>query len=449
MKRTLLLPLLTISALVSQGWAQWTDCTDGSGSKLYCYYAAYEEEPESCWNISMGEDDSKLCVDEIAKCKDDFGTLYKGNLAEAPGAEASCAGAGLTLVDGSGGGGEPSDNGYKIFAYIKNSTESMSAWGTDAFVYAYNGAEYTNPENPYYPSDLAVDEGVLKLKGVSNLTTGSPGAFLAIKAITDAGTLSTGENGEKITDCTEGFSYWYKGNAHWFLLEFDPSVCGSSESDGSNKWGIKVTIASNNDWTYKVVSLNDFSITNTWGSAECTSANNTVQLNKVEQMVWGFDDKQTGTNLMIGDIVCLTSSGDEYADTKPDNSITVNTGYFAPPASSSSGSGDGSSSSGNGGSSSSSGGGTSSSSDDGLDPIISYSNVPITGLNVVSFANSLQIASGKDAAVSLFNLRGEQVLSQKVLSGTTTISLKSQKQGFYYAVVKAGSQKKVVKVVLK
>jgi len=82
-------------------------------------------------------------------------------------------------------------------------------------------------------------------------------------------------------------------------------------------------------------------------------------------------------------------------------------------------------------------------------PIISHNNTPVIGLNVVHFARSLRIASGKDATVSLFDISGKQVLSQRVLSGTTTISLEKQKLGVYYAVAKSGSQKQIVKIVLK
>ncbi|MDR0517076.1 MAG: T9SS type A sorting domain-containing protein [Fibromonadaceae bacterium] len=82
-------------------------------------------------------------------------------------------------------------------------------------------------------------------------------------------------------------------------------------------------------------------------------------------------------------------------------------------------------------------------------PIISYNSKPTIGLNVVHFAGNLQIASGKNATVSLFDLRGKQIFSQKILSGTTVISLKNQKQGVYYAVVKAGSQKQTVKVTVR
>ena len=100
------------------------------------------------------------------------------------------------------------------------------------------------------------------------------------------------------------------------------------------------------------------------------------------------------------------------------------------------------------GTTSSSGTGGSSSSDDGT-PIISHNSAPVVGLNVVNFARSLRIASDKNATISLFDINGKYVLSQNVLSGTTTISLGKQKVGVYYAVVKSSSQKQIVKIVLK
>jgi len=100
------------------------------------------------------------------------------------------------------------------------------------------------------------------------------------------------------------------------------------------------------------------------------------------------------------------------------------------------------------GSSSSSGAGTSSSSDGGT-PIISHNSAPVVGLNVVNFARSLRIASDKNATISLFDINGKLVLGQKVLSGTTTISLANQKSGVYYAIAKSDSQKQIVKIVLK
>jgi len=104
---------------------------------------------------------------------------------------------------------------------------------------------------------------------------------------------------------------------------------------------------------------------------------------------------------------------------------------------------------GGGGSSSSRASSGNSSSSRGNQTVISYKEVSITGLNVTHFARSLQIASGKDATVSLFDMHGKQVLSQKVFSGITTISLEEQRQGVYYAVTQSGSQKQTVKIVLK
>ncbi len=99
--------------------------------------------------------------------------------------------------------------------------------------------------------------------------------------------------------------------------------------------------------------------------------------------------------------------------------------------------------------SSSSSGTSPSSSSEGTDPIISHNRAPVFGLSVVNFARNLRIGSDKNATVSLFDINGKQVLSQKVQSGTTTISLEKQKVGVYYAVAKSGSQKQIVKIVLK
>jgi len=365
-------------------------------------------------------------------------------------------------------------NGYAIFEYDATNTtttnkgaESKTSWNTDVYINAYGDATHQNPTNPFYTQGkLAVDEGVLKLKGVTLPTTGYPGAFLAVKS-----------DATKIIDCTGGFSYWYKGDAHWFLLNFDFSVCDTGDSDGSNKWGKKITAAAAT-WTKMTVTPTDITLANTWTGSKCTSTNAAfavAKLNKVSDIVWGFDDKQTGTNLMIGDIVCLGGST-AYVDKEPAAAVAITTGCFAAdlgpcaPASSSSGTASGSSSSSvaaggssssvaDGGSSSSNGtagtssssgadaGGSSSSVDD--TPIISHNSAPVVGLNMVNFARSLRIASDKNATLSLFDINGKLVLSQKVLSGTSTISLANQKVGVYYAVAKSSSHKQIIKIVLK
>jgi hypothetical protein len=205
-------------------------------------------------------------------------------------------------------------------------------------------------------------------------------------------------------------SYWYKGDAHWFLAEFDPNVCGSAASDGSNKWGLKVTPDAST-WTKKTISLSTLPLANTWNTAKCTDATvASVDLTKVTQISWGFDDKQVGQNLMIADVVCLTPSGSAVTSTEPDNSITINSGN--------------------------------------LTPVISSLPVP-AGLTVVPLARSLQITSAKDATVSLFDVRGKNVLTQKVAAGASTVSLEKQKQGLYYAVVQSGAAKQIVKVVVR
>jgi len=101
------------------------------------------------------------------------------------------------------------------------------------------------------------------------------------------------------------------------------------------------------------------------------------------------------------------------------------------------------------GTSSSSGGTGTSSSSGGTDAIISHNNAPVFGLSVTGLARGLQIASEKNATISLFNMKGKLVLRQKVQSGTTTIGLENQKAGVYYAVAKSDSQKQLVKIVLK
>ena len=168
------------------------------------------------------------------------------------------------------------------------------------------------------------------------------------------------------------------------------------------------------------------------------------ETNKVESC-------KSGANKYWNVTTCPTSC----PSTPPTYGGTSSSSAGSNTQSSSGGGGNTQSSSGSGGgntqSSSGGGGGNtqSSSSGGGGNPIISYNSAPAIGLNVTHFARSLQIASGKDATVSLFDIRGKQMFSQKVLSGTTTISLASQRQGIYYAVVRSGSQKQVVKIILK
>jgi len=81
------------------------------------------------------------------------------------------------------------------------------------------------------------------------------------------------------------------------------------------------------------------------------------------------------------------------------------------------------------------------------DPIISIGRS--VGLTIVPNGNVLHIISDKAATVELFSMTGAKVFSSKVAAGNSSLSLGNQKTGVYYAVVKSGSQKQTVKVILK
>jgi len=417
------------------------------------------------------------------------------------------------------------------------------AWGTGNYVFGYTYGTVTldNPTNPYSPTSKDYfNDGVAKIANAS--ISKEAGVFIGVK--TDEGAANT----KTIADCISGFSYWYKGGAHDFNLEYPKSSCASTTNNWNNKWRISVAAATG--WTKKTVALSDFTQV---PDGSCNLAS--VDLNLIEQLNWGkevnaIETAVTGYNLMIGNVACLDEgpprggdaapaatdfawvAGDEdictgyyckwggecgliktdknatkpittceaaiancaaYGDGKTvysnstctaaivfsssssvasssskasssstavSSSSSATSTVSSSSAVSSSSSASGGSSSSSVGSSSSSGSGSSSSlssssddnsssSSDGSEPIISYNKAPVIGLSVVHFGRSLQIASGKDATVALFDMRGKQIFSQKVLSGTTTISLQKQRQGIYYAVVKSESRKQIVKVVLK
>jgi hypothetical protein len=304
-----------------------------------------------------------------------------------------------------------------------------------------------NEEDEYgyaaFKNGYAVIEAIIK----DPAQTGDPDAWDAV-----ALSIKNDNTAPNMKDCSGGFSYQYKGAAHNFELSFDPALCGGTNPDeGSNKWGQKAVAANTTSnfitKTITFANLQTTGLINTWTGddpSKCQTATApTLNLEKVLQMSWVVDGGTAaiGKTLTIGTVTCLGGTLPSSSSAAPSSSSVA--------ASSSSGGASSSSSSSGTTNSSSSGTGTSSSSSDDPEPIISYNNTPVLGLNVVHFAHSLQIASGKDATVALFDISGKQVLSQKVLSGTTTINLGNQKQGVYYAVAKSGSQKQIVKIVLK
>jgi hypothetical protein len=71
------------------------------------------------------------------------------------------------------------------------------------------------------------------------------------------------------------------------------------------------------------------------------------------------------------------------------------------------------------------------------------------GLTIMANGKVLHILSVRDAQVSLFDLSGSLVLSGNVKAGNSEFSLKTLKQGIYYAKVQSGSHTQTVKVMLK
>jgi len=208
--------------------------------------------------------------------------------------------------------------------------------------------------------------------------------------------------GYNLSGCT-GFTYQFKGAKHLFKAELSTVT----PDDGNAHFKL---INASAGWT--PVTVNNTEMVQDQNAKE-TASFNSGSIAKFAFEVSSKPDQPGSANtgeLYVKDFAC--------------------TGSYTEPA-------PGSSSSGDPGSSSS--GGT---------PILS-NGVTITGLNVAHFARNLHIASGKDATVSLFDMHGKQVFSKKVLAGESVVSLENQRQGVYYAVVRSGSLKQTVKVVLK
>jgi len=410
-------------------------------------------------------------------------------------------------------------------SYYIFSGSNVVAWGTNNYVFGYTYGTVTldNPQNPFSTGTADyVNEGVGKIINATVPT--SSGVFIGVKANVGTATKS-------ITDCAQGFSYWYKGSAHEFNLQYSESSCTGTGEKWNNKW--RASAPAVTEWTKKSVALTGFAQVT---GGPCNVSISQANLGIVEQLVWGTEGGTTGVssyNLMIGNVACLGTGTSISGDVAPTANFTwvagaedICTGYYCnwtnpnggstdcglistdksgtggtvtatcaaaisncainspskkvysnstcttPISVSSSSTNTQQSSSSNGTQtqqssssvntqqssssngmqtqqSSSSNGMQLSSSSNYTNPIISHNNAPVSGLNVTHFARSLQIASGKDATVALFDMHGKQVFSQKILSGTTTINLEKQRQGIYYAVVKSGLHKQTVKVVLK
>jgi len=280
---------------VSPGCCNW-----GTG----CWKIKSETEAASCNNIIP------TCLDfEVG---DEAGTCPAGS-------ETSSSSGGLLVGTSSSSNFTPESKGYYIFENRgKTAANFKTLFNEYVLAFTYGGATISNGENIYGP--IIFEEGVAKLKGANINPTPPPysGAFLGIKNQSDFPNLSL---------CKGGLSYWYKGDPHWFLLEFEKSVCSETADDVNNKWGMQITAASPNSWTKQTIDLVGLGLADSWSGAECTASNALpVDLTKVEQITWGFDEKINGsrTNLMIADVICYTlDNSNPVTTTAPDNSITI------------------------------------------------------------------------------------------------------------------------------
>jgi len=322
----------------------------------------------------------------------------------------------------SGGGGEPTEpigNGYYIFEHKPAATENYATAydkvDADKYVFGYSfepGSNWENPSSGGTAGVTWVDQGVGKYR---KATFGeAPGSTNGYKTQGAGLGIKNNPSGESpnMSDCELGFSYYYRGAAHEFSLEFPGTICGGdADGDGSNKWGVGTVPAATN-WTKKDVAYGDITLYNTWDASECKAGNaGTVDLSKVKQMAWVMGNKlspNSTQSLMIANVVCLTGHNEEISAIVPDASITIESGTM---------------------------------------PIIATHSM--SGLTIAVQSRALHISSDRDAKVTLYGLNGKKALSGMVNAGNSVFSLMGQKPGVYYAVVQTNSHTQTIKVILK
>jgi hypothetical protein len=202
------------------------------------------------------------------------------------------------------------------------------------FAFVYSGVELGNPENPYDKEGgyTAVNEDVGKIYNAALVDSADFGAgALGVKN-------GKGEKGETMADCVNGFSYWYKGAAHTFKIEYTGASgkCATT-TDGSNSF--KATKTAKTSWTQAVFEISDLK-TSAWDGSDCIDVTK-LDLAAVNQVAWEVQDPISGkagtkVNLAIDNFVCLDGGNKLEDDTEPDSKISATTGW---PSSSSGSSG--------------------------------------------------------------------------------------------------------------
>ncbi|MDR2580060.1 MAG: T9SS type A sorting domain-containing protein [Fibromonadaceae bacterium] len=322
---------------------------------------------------------------------------------------------------------------YHIFAYNGKDAENVpTAYGGNVGVYVYNDATASNPK--YEDSDgfLGFSEGVAKLW---NITLATPDKYSGAGIY--IGNKTAGN--PNIADCKE-ISYYYKGDPHWFLVEFQKDICVNPTLADDNKWGLPITPAQST-WVKRTVDLTTLNLARSWPGAGCGGATGDinavpVDLTKVTNMSWAFDDNVNNgasKNLMIANVACLTPSGGAIADNAPPEDIIVTSGWSSLSSSSSTDT-----------PSSSSGITPSSSSSDGSTPIrfpqIATSN------QATQIHNGINLQVTSNAVVEIFNLKGDLIWQQNFSGGVYTVSLGHLPKGVYIVKTSFGSEKKILQV---
>ncbi|MDR3001813.1 MAG: T9SS type A sorting domain-containing protein [Fibromonadaceae bacterium] len=321
---------------------------------------------------------------------------------------------------------------YHIFAYQgKNAEFNTTAYGGYMTSFVYNGAIANNPENKDIAGLLGFVEGVAKLRDV---TLADPDKYSGAGINIDNKTLGK----PNIADCNE-ISYYYKGDPHWFLVEFQKNLCDDPALADDNKWGLEVTPAQNG-WTKKTIDLTTLKMPRSWQGAGCGGEDgNTgavpVDLAKATKISWVFDDNVnngTSKNLMIANVACLTPRGGAIADSAPPEDITVTSGWQS--SSSSSGTDTPSSSSVT----------PSSSSSDGGTPI----RLPqiATANQATQIRNGINLQATNNAMVEVFNLKGNLIGRQNFKGGVYVVSFGHLPKGMYIIKTSFGSEKQILRV---
>ncbi|GHV12797.1 hypothetical protein AGMMS49938_06070 [Fibrobacterales bacterium] len=325
----------------------------------------------------------------------------------------------------------PAESG---FYYITRFNEGeQTAYGDYPFAFVYGDPNKVTIENEKDGDDYIVAVG-----GEGILTN----AKLVAEASYGAGAIGVKNNtsaGLKISDCTDGFSYKYKGAAHQFKLETDGNICG--KSDNSNSFYKDQSASS----SYKTVTVTPAQLaTSAWKGSDCEGAS--LNLANVTQLAWELKYGVSGNandvvSLSIDDVKCLGAGLSTDMVVTPSSSSAAGSSSSAKQSSSSAAK----SSSSSAKSSSSNG----SSSSGGTTPIISLNVIPSAN-SAFLLNNGLRMQVMQNATLDIYNLNGVKIRQFNFNSGEYSVSLADLPKGLYICNIQFNnSQRKVLNVPIR